>query len=237
MKHTTVSVLLAALAAGSLAFAQPATKPESKPAKTDVKPTQPEHKPDHKPKDDKPAEKPKSDKPTEEKKPDANKSSLKLTSPSIEHDKQMPKKHTVDGDAQDPKKKHISPQLKWEGAPKETKEFALIMDDPDARGFVHWVVYNIGADVKELPEGLPNGKDNAELTTPVKLTQGTSSFRQVGYLGPAAGKGGGVHHYHFRLYALDKKLELKPGATRKELDEAMKGHIIAEAELIGTNER
>ncbi|HYE63217.1 MAG TPA: YbhB/YbcL family Raf kinase inhibitor-like protein [Phycisphaerales bacterium] len=242
MKHTTVAVLLAALAAGSLALAQPAPKQPEKKSEPQPKQNDPAKAPAQKdaPKDtpsSQPTDKPTPNPKTDDKKPDTKKSGLKLTSPSIEHDKQMPKKHTVDGDPADPTKKHISPALKWEGAPAETKEFALVMFDPDAGNFVHWVVYKIPADVKELPEGLPNGKDNAELTTPVKITQGTSSFRQIGYLGPAARKGAGVHHYNFKLYALDKTLDLKPGATRKELEEAMKGHVIAEAVLIGTNER
>ena len=232
MKYAVIAALLAA---GSLAFAQPQGKDAgAQPAKPDA--AQP------------PAQQPAELTPPSkvgsadlqdkgDKKPDEKKSSMKLTSPTIEHDKQMPKKHTVDGDPAEPSKKHISPALMWEGAPKETKEFALVMYDPDARNFVHWVVYKIPADVKKLPEALPNGKENAELTAPVKITQGTSSFGRIGYLGPAARPGGGVHHYHFRLYALDKNLDLKPGATRKELDEAMKGHILAEAELIGTNVR
>jgi Raf kinase inhibitor-like YbhB/YbcL family protein len=143
----------------------------------------------------------------------------------------MPKKYTVDGE-------NVSPPLKWSGFPKETKEFALIMDDPDARGFVHWVIYNIPAEVTELPENLPSGKGNETLTKPVTAMQGKNFFREyIGYKGPAAGKGGGVHRYHFRIFALDKKLDLKPGATKKELEEAMNGHIIAKGVLVGNNER
>jgi Raf kinase inhibitor-like YbhB/YbcL family protein len=233
MKHSLAVIV--SLAAASLALAQPTTKPNQPEKKPDTTHPAPKVTPDQ----------PKADQPKEEKKDkksDEKKSSMKLTSPSIEHDKQMPKKHTVDGDPADATKKHISPALRWEGAPVGTKEFALVMFDPDAGNFVHWVIYNIPADVKEIPENLPNGPDNAELTTPVKLTQGASSFRskegknQVGYLGPA-GRKGRVHHYHFRLYALDTNLALKPAANRKELEEAMKGHILAECELIGTNER
>jgi|GEM_PF-533819 len=232
--HRTPLALLLSLAAASLALAQPTTKPAAQPEKKpDTTHPAPKLTPDQ-PKD--PAA-PKDDKkPHDDKKPDDKKSSFKLTSPSIEHEKQMPKKHTVDGDPADATKKEISPALKWEGAPEGTKELALAMFDPVAGNFVHWVVYKIGPDVKELPEGLPGGKDNAELATPVKITQGKNQFGGIGYRGPA-GRKGRVHRYHFRLYALDTTLDLKPGATRKELDEAMKGHILAECELVGTNER
>ncbi len=160
---------------------------------------------------------------------------MTLESDSIKHDTQMPRRHTIDGE--EGKGRDISPHLKWGKVPEGTKEFALVMFDPDARGFVHWVVYNIPADVTELPEGLPAGKENAVLEKPVRVTQGLNDFRQIGYRGPAARRGGGVHRYRFRIYALDTELRLEPGATRRQLDEAMKGHILAEGELIGRNER
>jgi Raf kinase inhibitor-like YbhB/YbcL family protein len=152
-----------------------------------------------------------------------------LSSPTITHNTQMPKKYTVDGE-------NISPPLKWEHAPAGTKEFALVMDDPDAGGFVHWVLYKIPADVRELPENLPREK---ELAQPVGALQGKNMFRRdpIGYKGPAARKGGGVHHYKFSLYALDAELDLKPELEKKELLAAMEGHILAKAELVGTNER
>lgn len=160
---------------------------------------------------------------------------MTLESGSIVHDTQMPKRHTVDGE--EGKGKDVSPHLKWGKVPEGTKEFAVVMFDPDARGFVHWVIYGIPASVTELPEGLPGGKENEVLVKPVTATQGTNMFRQIGYRGPAARKGGGVHRYRFRVYALDTELKLKPGATRQELDAAMKGHILGEGELIGRNER
>jgi Raf kinase inhibitor-like YbhB/YbcL family protein len=243
-KPSIVAVLVAA--ATSVALAQP-EKPMPKPGPAPVQPTPPEKpapKPDPAPvkpaQPEKAPEKPKApEQPTEDKGPkeDEKVAKMTLTSATIEHEKQMPKKYTVDGDPADASQKHISPPLKWSGFPKETQEFALIMDDPDARGFVHWVIYNIPASVTELPENLPSGSEHGTLTKPVTATQGTSSFRVVGYKGPAAGKGGGVHRYHFRIFALDKKLELKPGATKKELEEAMKGHILAKGVLIGNNER
>ncbi len=228
MKNTlsvTIACLLGASAA--LAQSQPVPTPEKKEA---PKHTQPglDHPAPTQPAADHPAkDKPKS---PDEGKPDEAKKTMKFTSKEINNDTQMPKKYTVDGE-------DVSPPLAWAGAPKETKEYALVMFDPDARNFVHWVIYNIPATITALPEALPKGADHKELTEPVKATQGTSSFRVVGYRGPAAGKGGGVHRYHFRIYALDTNLDLKAAATRKELDAAMKDHILAWGELIGNNER
>lgn len=155
---------------------------------------------------------------------------MTLTSTAFVHGEQMPKKYTVDG-------ANVSPPLAWAKAPENTKEFVLIMYDPDVPrvgGFTHWVAYGIPADVKELPEALPR---EPELKEPVVLMQGRSSFRQLGYLGPAARKGGGKHHYHFRLYALSAPLGLEPDKDRTAVELAMKDKVIGWVELMGTNER
>ena len=139
------------------------------------------------------------------------------------------------GDGQD-----ISPPLRWEGVPEGTKELALICDDPDAptaEPWVHWVIYKLSAGLLELPQGLP---DAARIERPVGALQGRNSWtsgRTIGYRGPAPPPGHGVHHYHFRLYALDAELNVAPGIDKKSLLRAMDGHVLAEGELVGTYER
>lgn len=160
----------------------------------------------------------------------AGEATMKLTSPSFAHNQPIPQKHT--GEGQD-----RSPALKWEAAPAGTKSFVIICDDPDAisvAGMVwdHWVIWNIPATVTELPENLE--KQNVVLGG---ARQGLNSWPAVGYNGPLPPPGHGVHHYHFRLYALDVELRLPAKATKKQVVAAMKGHILAEAELIGTYER
>ena len=148
---------------------------------------------------------------------------MQLTSSAFKEGEAIPKDFTGDG-------KNISPPLQWSGQPDNAKSFALIGDDPDApRGtWVHWVLFNVPVAVHELPQGVPPEKvvlDSAR--------QGTNDFGKIGYGGPAPPKGP-AHHYHFKLYALDTVLELKEGATKKQLLEAMKGHVLAEGKLIGT---
>ncbi len=122
-----------------------------------------------------------------------------------------------------------SPALKWTDPPAGTKSLALIVDDPDAPAgtWVHWVIYNLPADAHELAAGVPK---DGEL--PKGASQGRNDFGRLGYGGPCPPPGL-AHRYFFKLYALDVKLELKPGATKAELENAMKGHTLAEAELIG----
>lgn len=150
-----------------------------------------------------------------------------LSSPAFENETQMPKVYTVDGT-------DISPPLTWSNPPANTREFALVCDDPTARGWVHWVIYAIPGGVRELPEGLPRDDKLAGAFT---ASQGKNNWRKVGYYGPAARKGGGVHGYHFTLYALDAPLGLAPEATKSELVAAMEGHILGSTVLIGNNER
>ena len=156
-----------------------------------------------------------------------------LTSTAFTHGAPIPKKHT--GDGQD-----LSPPLAWSSLPAESRQLALICDDPDApvaEPWVHWVIYKIPADAGGLPEGVPH---DAQLAKPKGALQGQNSWpsgQTVGYRGPAPPKGHGTHHYHFKLYALDKELGLSAGATKQNLLSAMKGHILAEGELIGTYER
>lgn len=148
---------------------------------------------------------------------------FKLSSSAFEPGARIPKKCTGEG-------VDVSPALSWNGVPEGTVEFALICDDPDAprkEPWVHWVLYKIPADCTSFSEGSVNG-----------AIEGKNDFGRNGYGGPMPPPGHGVHHYHFKLYALDQPLALtKPGATKAEVLKAMQGHIIGQAELTGTYER
>jgi Raf kinase inhibitor-like YbhB/YbcL family protein len=126
----------------------------------------------------------------------------------------------------------ISPPLAWTSGPEGTKTFALICDDPDAPmgTWVHWVLFNLPADIIELRE---NVLPERELKSGTK--QGMNDFRKIGYGGPCPP--GGTHRYYFKLYALDTKINLDAGATKSELLKAMEGHILAEGQLMGRYER
>jgi Raf kinase inhibitor-like YbhB/YbcL family protein len=126
-----------------------------------------------------------------------------------------------------------SPELAWSGAPKSTVTFALIVDDPDAPGgtFFHWVAYNIPASKTSLPAGVPQG---SEITG--GAINGMNSFGHLGYNGPCPPPGK-THHYRFHLYALDSALEVGDKADAAAIQPAMKGHVLADAELTGTFER
>ena len=151
---------------------------------------------------------------------------MKLSSPSFENHQPIPVKHTGEG-------ADTSPGLEWEGAPSSTKSFALICDDPDAPGgtWVHWVIYNIAAGTTGLSDGV------AKSDTAAGARQGVNDFGKVGYNGPMPPRGHGQHRYYFKLYALKAELDLKPRATKTQLEAAMKGQILAEARLVGTYER
>jgi Raf kinase inhibitor-like YbhB/YbcL family protein len=148
--------------------------------------------------------------------------SLQLSSAAFSGGQKIPVKFTCDGS-------DASPELSWRDIPAGTKSFALIMDDPDAPAgtWVHWVLYNIPAESKELPEAVPKQEQ-----LPDGALQGHNSFRKIGYGGPCPPPGK-PHRYYFRLYALDSKLDLKAGATKADVERAMKAHVLGEAELIG----
>jgi Raf kinase inhibitor-like YbhB/YbcL family protein len=142
----------------------------------------------------------------------------------------IPRRHTGDGE-------DLSPTLSWSNLPAGTQELALIVDDPDApraEPWVHWVIYKIPADVVELAEGVPP-TDHPDV--PAGAVQGKNTWGTVGYRGPAPPKGHGVHHYHFKLYALDAPLDLKSGLDKHALMIAMSGHILGYGELVGTYQR
>ena len=151
---------------------------------------------------------------------------FELRSDAFGQNSPVPQKYTCEGE-------DISPALIWSNSPEETKSFALISDDPDAPvgTWVHWVIYDIPAEVSELGEGVPAKE---ELDNGSK--QGINDFGKIGYGGPCPPPGK-VHRYFFKLYALDTVLNLKPRVTKKELLSAMEGHILAEAQFIGTYQR
>jgi Raf kinase inhibitor-like YbhB/YbcL family protein len=132
-----------------------------------------------------------------------------------------------------------SPPLVWGGVPEGTQSFALIVSDPDAPGgtWYHWVLFDVPGDVTMLPEGLPR---EATLQVPAGARQGINSWPDVniGYRGPMPPPGSGPHRYFFSLFALDVPLRLEPGeATAEALERAMAGHVLAEAQTMGTFER
>jgi Raf kinase inhibitor-like YbhB/YbcL family protein len=148
-----------------------------------------------------------------------------ITSSSFVHEDMIPAKYTCDG-------QNISPPLAWSGAPKETNSFALICDDPDAPAgtWVHWVIFDIPANVNSLPEKVAKQEAIAGLGK-----NGKNTSQHFGYDGPCPPSG--THRYYFKLYALDKMLNLKAGLSKEELLSAMKNHVLAEAQIMGRYKR
>jgi Raf kinase inhibitor-like YbhB/YbcL family protein len=151
---------------------------------------------------------------------------LQLTTPAFKPGADIPAQCTCDGS-------DTSPALSWNTPPERTQSFALVVEDPDAPGrtWVHWVLYDLPATERELPEGVP-----PESALPSGARQGRNDFGTIGYGGPCPPPGPG-HRYYFKLYALDRTLELRAGATRAQLDRSMRGHILAHAELVGRYRR
>jgi Raf kinase inhibitor-like YbhB/YbcL family protein len=150
--------------------------------------------------------------------------SLEVTSDVFVNGQAIPAKYACTG-------RNISPPLAWNDPPPGTQSFALIMDDPDAPmgTWVHWVLYNIPADARGLPEDLPVTGKNIDLNA---IFVGKNSSGKVGYDGPCPPSG--THRYYFRLYALDTLISLLPGATKEQVLKEMDGHILAQGELMGT---
>lgn len=149
---------------------------------------------------------------------------MKIMSGAFHEGDRIPSRHTCDGP-------DLSPPLEWSESPPGTKAWALICDDPSApRGtWVHWVLYDLPGESSALPEGVP-----AEDTLPELggARQGRNDFGRIGYGGPCppAGK---PHRYFFKLYALDAPLELEPGARKADVEQALKGHVLGGARLVG----
>ena len=152
-------------------------------------------------------------------------SAIQVTSTAFHEGSLIPAKYTCDGE-------NISPPLAWTSVPRGTKSLALIADDPDAPmgTFVHWVMYDIPATERKLGENIPREK-----TLTNGRRQGVNGSKKIGYTGPCPPSG--THRYYFKLYALDKMLELQPGATKQQVLDAMKGHILGQGQLMGKYKR
>jgi len=152
--------------------------------------------------------------------PDSS-SGMALASASFTAGDSIPRRYTLYGE-------NLTPDLTWDKVPEGTKSFALECRDPDAPGgsFVHWVLFNMPENARCLPEGLPR-----DSTLPLGGKQGTNSFHRVGYDGPKPPNG--THRYYFDLYALAGMLDLDQTATAGRLQQAMKGHVLAHASLMG----
>lgn len=141
--------------------------------------------------------------------------SLKITSSAFPDNSNIPSKYSCEGE-------QVSPPLSIADIPSGTKSFAIIVHDPDAPvkgGFTHWVVWNIDPVTKEIPENFKGGE------------QGWNGAKKTGYIGMCPPSG--THHYHFRIYALDTKLDLNKQTGKDDLEKSMKGHIIAQGDLVG----
>ncbi len=149
-----------------------------------------------------------------------NREFMQITSSSFKNSQPIPEKFTCDGE-------DINPELAFADVPANAQSLALIVHDPDAPSgdFTHWTVWNIVPDISGI----------AENSAPQGAVQGVTDFGRTGYSGPCPHNGS--HHYHFTLYALDTVLDLGASATKLDIEEAMDGHVLAKAELIGVYEK
>jgi Raf kinase inhibitor-like YbhB/YbcL family protein len=145
---------------------------------------------------------------------------MRLTSSAFADGGNIPRKYSCDG-------KDVSPPLAWDGVPGDAKALVLIVDDPDARGFVHWIVFDIPAATAQLPEGAS--------ASDASLRQGTNSFGKAAYGGPCPPSG--THHYRFRLFAVGEPLGLAGSPTADKVLAAVKGNTVAETTLTGLYRR
>jgi hypothetical protein len=145
---------------------------------------------------------------------------MEITSQAFPNGGIIPRRFTCDGD-------NLSPPFQWGGSPSGTKSFALIVDDPDAPSgtFVHWVLFDIPSAFSSLSEGVQR-----------MGVMGSNSYRKLGYNGPCPPPGP-AHRYFFKLYALDRILGLSPGSSKADVEKAIQGHILAQAEWVGRYSR
>ena len=150
---------------------------------------------------------------------------MEVKSSAFKNNGIIPKQYTCDGE-------NFSPPLAWSGISANTKSLALICDDPDAPNgtWVHWIIFNMPPAAKGLQEGVLPVPEFAHTAR-----QGINDFKKLGYSGPCPPSG--THRYFFKLYALNAKLNLEAGATKKQLEDAMKGHIVDQTELAGKYKR
>ena len=150
---------------------------------------------------------------------------LKIISAAFKEGQPIPRSYTCSG-------VNVSPPLEWSGMPANARTVAIVCEDPDAPSgtWVHWVLYNLPADNIGLVENLP-----ATENLVAGGFQGTNDFQKIGYGGPCPPSG--THRYFFKIYGVDGELPLKAGATKAELEKAMEGHVVAQAQLMGTYRR
>ncbi len=148
--------------------------------------------------------------------------SFTLISSAFKEGEIIPRQYTCEG-------ADVSPPLHWSVPPAGTRSYVIIADDPDAPvgTWVHWVIYNLPLDLRGLSEGVPTDEQVLD-----GALQGMNDFKCLGYGGPCPPPGK-PHRYFFKLYALDKVLDLKPRATKAQVVDACKGHILAETQLMG----
>lgn len=151
---------------------------------------------------------------------------LQVSSDAFDDGTTIPQRYTCDGE-------DLSPALLWSEPPAGTQSLVLICDDPDApmRTWDHWVLFNIPVTTRSLPEGMP-----ADTSIPGAGVHGSNSWRQLGYGGPCPPQGA-AHRYYFKLYALDTSLDLDAGASKSDVEKAMKGHVLADGQLMGRYSR
>lgn len=154
------------------------------------------------------------------------KTAMQLTSVAFQEGEPIPVKYTCDGH-------NVSPPLKWNGVPQDAKSLVLIADDPDAPAgtWTHWVLFDLPPSTTDLPEDMPKSQ-----FVPGGAKQGLNDFKRLGYGRPCPPQGK-PHRYFFKLYALDASVELKPGASKKDVERAMEKHILAQGQLMGTYKR
>jgi hypothetical protein len=147
---------------------------------------------------------------------------FQLKSNAFQAEGSIPSRFTCEGE-------NISPELSWSGAPEGTKTFALILHDPDAPhsgGYTHWVLFNLPATLNQVPENVPQASQ-----FPGGGIQGRNDAGKSGYTGPCPPSGS--HRYYFHFYAVDRQLDLGANTTKAELEKALKGHVLAQTELMG----
>lgn len=155
--------------------------------------------------------------------------SVTVESPAFSNGAEIPDDNSDYGDGR-------SPELRWSGVPSGTRALALVAEDPDApqqTPFTHWLLYNLPADVRQLPASIPQ---ESKLPRFDGALQGRSSAGTIGYFGPHPPEDDPAHHYHFELFCLDAPLDVGPGANRDQIAKAMAGHVLAKGELVGVYE-
>lgn len=205
---------------------EPEPVPEPEPEPEPIPEPEPEPEPVTAPEPEPEPTPPPEPEPEPEPTPEPEEIEMTITSSAFQYGEAIPEKYSCEG-------QDVSPELTWGGVPEGTQSLALILDDPDAPGgtFNHWVIYNIPVGTLELAEAISKTSELSDGTM-----QGRNSFGSTGYGGPCPPPGL-AHHYYFTIYALDITLDLGAGASKTQVLAAMEGHILAQAETMGTYQR